>query len=273
MFVTDFHNHRIQRFSLAGKFQLEWGQNGNAEGDFTNPCGICVDCDRDEVYVTETTSHRIQVFDSNGNYIRKFGRPGQGNGELYVPADIATDPIQKDTVFVADAGHNRIQVFDLKGVYQYQWGKSGNQPGPGNGEFHYPVSLAFNTQGVLYVVDSDNERIQYFTSDGKYLNQWGMLGQKDGQFVGPYGLKVDSSDNVYVSSGHKVQKFDSSGNFITSFGYPGSGDGELVGPIGIATIEGGLIKRVYVYVASSWNHRIVIFQQEPEISVLPYVPH
>jgi DNA-binding beta-propeller fold protein YncE len=86
VFVAELWNHRIQRFTLDGKFQLEWGQMGNAEGDFTNPLGVFVDCDRDEVYVSDR--YRIQVFDSNGNYVRKWGSPGQGNGQLNFPMDM-----------------------------------------------------------------------------------------------------------------------------------------------------------------------------------------
>jgi DNA-binding beta-propeller fold protein YncE len=272
VFVADGFNHRIQRFFLNGKFEITWGQFGNAEGEFMEPWGVFVDCDRDEVYVVDTGNHRIQVFDSDGNYLRKWGSGGQGDGQLLRPRDIAMDPIQNDTVFVMDSGNNRIQVFDLKGVYKYQWGKPANPPSILNGEFNEPRSLAFDTQGVLYVVDSGNNRIQYFTNNGTYIDNWGGFGNNNNQFVTPVGITIDSFDKIYVSEkSHQVKKFDSTGNFITSFGHPGPADGELNNPEGIATIEGG--KKVYVYVADSVNQRLEIFALELAPTILTHLPH
>lgn len=273
VFVTDFNNHRIQRFTLNGKFETTWGQKGNAEGDLTNPWGIFVDCDRDEVYVADSANYRIQVFDSNGNYLRMLGSGGHRDGQLFRPTDMAINPIQNDTVFVADMANNRIQVFELKGAYKYKWGSAKGKASTNDGEFNNPISLAFNSKGNLYVADTNNQRIQYFTDNGTYLDKWTLFGE-NGLPASPTGVTIDSFDNVYVSIGHMIQKFDSTGNFITSFGTGGASAGQLNNPEGIATIEGGLLKRVYVYIADSVNQRIDIFQQELETStVLPYFPH
>jgi DNA-binding beta-propeller fold protein YncE len=161
-----------------------------------------------------------------------------------------------------------MQIFDLKGNYKDKWGKLG----PNNGEFSEPRSLAFDTQGVLYVVDTGNNRIQYFTNNGTYIDQWGQFGYNDNQFATPVGISIDSFDKVYVSEKvHKVKKFDSNGNFITSFGSPGAADGELNNPEGITTISSG--KQVYVYVADSVNHRIEIFALELPPTILTHLPN
>ena len=51
----------------------------------------------------------------------------------------------------------------------------------------------------------------------------------DGQFNEPFGIDVDSSNNVYVadSGNHRIEKFDSNGNFITKWGLLGSEDGRI----------------------------------------------
>jgi DNA-binding beta-propeller fold protein YncE len=275
VFVTDFYSNRIQRFTLNGKFELEWGQIGNREGDFFFPTGIFVDCDRDEVYVCDYCNHRIQVFDTNGNYIRAWGSYGKGDGQLKFPHDVTIDPSQNDHVFVADSGNNRIQVFSIKGEYKYQWGKAGRRTGTGDGEFNFPCSLAFNAKGLLFVADTNNHRIQFFSRDGKYVDQWGTLGQNDDQFVSPCGIKADSFGYLYVISSNKVQKFDSIGNLLAVFGrgYDNSTPEQLWNPWGVALIEGGMIRTVYVYVADSQNARVAIFQQKKNTPTLPYLPH
>src|ERR671922_3046903 len=67
-------------------------------------------------------------------------------------------------------------------------------------------------------------------------NKWGSFGTADGQFLGPFGVAVDSSGNVYIGDceNDRIQIFDSDGNFITKWGSEGSGDGEFECPHGVA---------------------------------------
>jgi DNA-binding beta-propeller fold protein YncE len=51
----------------------------------------------------------------------------------------------------------------------------------------------------VYVADSDNNRIQKFSSDGTFITAWGSEGTGNGQFSSPYGIAIDSAGNVYVS--------------------------------------------------------------------------
>src|SRR5690606_5902048 len=50
VYVADFYNHRIQKFSSDGDLILEWGQFGNESGSFNRPMGIAIDSE-DNVYV------------------------------------------------------------------------------------------------------------------------------------------------------------------------------------------------------------------------------
>ncbi len=68
-----------------------------------------------------------------------------------------------------------------------------------NGQFNAPLGVAVDGDGNVFVVDSNNDRVQKFSSTGTYLTQWGTSGAGNGQFNYPTGVAVDSVGNVYVT--------------------------------------------------------------------------
>src|SRR5688572_17979175 len=90
---------------------------------------------------------------------------------------------------------------------QLRWGTEGTE----NGQFKVPHSMAFDSEGNIYVTDTNNHRIQKFTSDGKFITKWGTEGNKDGEFSIPEGIDLDSHENVYVADtgNSRIQKFTS----------------------------------------------------------------
>jgi len=131
--------------------------------------------------------------------------------------------------------------------------------GSGDGQFDFPVGVATDAAGDVYVADPDDHRIQKFDSDGTFITKWGSLGTGDGQFNRPYGVATDAAGDVYVADfyNHRIQKFDSDGTFITKWGTEGSGDGQLYQPVGVATDAAG-----DVYVAEFFNNRIQKFDSD-----------
>src|ERR1041384_3109078 len=92
-----------------------------------------------------------------------------------------------------------------------------------------------------------------------FVLKWGTSGTADGQFIGPRGIAVDSSGNVYVAGGDpRIQKFDSGGTFIFKFGGSGSiNPGEFVAPAGVAVDSAGNI-----YVTDSFSDRTKDYVQK-----------
>jgi len=120
-----------------------------------------------------------------------------------------------------------------------------------------PADIAIDSQNIVYVADSGNNRVQKFDSSGNFLGMWGTAGSGDGQFNSPVGIAIDpSSGNVFVvdRANDRIQVFDSNGNFITKFGSSGSGDGQLENPLGVTVSTDGR-----VYVTDEGNARVVVF--------------
>jgi len=69
--------------------------------------------------------------------------------------------------------------------------------------------VAVASDGSIYVSDTNNHRIQKFTSEGVFVNKWGTDGTGYRQFLYPAGVAVASDGSVYVadSVNHRIQKF------------------------------------------------------------------
>ncbi len=154
--------------------------------------------------------------------------------------------------------------------------------GTGEGQFSAPSDLSVDSSDNIYVVDTNNFRIQKFDKDGKFLRMWGFgvsFGREqfeictfgcregiqgpggNGQFLRPQGIAVDIAGNVYVVDSaaadfnpFRIQVFNSNGDFLFQFGTRGSGNGQFRFPRRIAVDGAGSI-----YVADSGNHRIQAF--------------
>jgi DNA-binding beta-propeller fold protein YncE len=70
------------------------------------------------------------------------------------------------------------------------------------------------------VADSGRDRIQVFSSKGKYLSSFGSTGTLESQFDRPAGVTIDNNGNVFVADrdNRRVQKFDKNGTFLLMFG-------------------------------------------------------
>lgn len=108
-----------------------------------------------------------------------------------------------------------------------RWGS----PGSGDGQFHSPFAVAVHEDRV-YVTDFDNDRVQAFTRDGKFLFAWGGSGSDPGQFHGPSGVAVDVAGTVLVADhyNHRIQKFTADGRFLAAWS---AGDADAA-PVGLA---------------------------------------
>ena len=193
-----------------------------------------------------------------------------GTLSFSAPRGLAVAP--DGSLFAADSRNHRIVHLDANGLYLNSWGGYANVlegPAP-EGLFNEPWGVAVGPDGLVYVTDTWNHRVQVFTPEGKFLRMWSEFlvdGVLD-SFWGPRGIAVDAQSRVYVTDTGKqrVVVFDALGKYITQFGSRGMVVGQLDEPVGIAVDPDG-----NVYVADTWNNRVQVFSPNEDATVFTSV--
>ena len=134
------------------------GVNGSAPDMFNFPCGIFVDTNF-IVYVADTDNHRVQLFhagEKNGTTVAGAGAPN--GGILNRPHALVLDG--NGYLFIIEHGAHRLTVSGPNG-FQCVAGCNGT-PGSASNQLKFPVALALDSYGNIFVSDRDNNRIQKF---------------------------------------------------------------------------------------------------------------
>ena len=191
----------VMEFDAKGNFIKAFGA-----GQLLFPHGFTIDR-QDHLWITDGHVAKgkgdvVMEFDSSGKPLRTLGKPGVSGHSadtLHEPNAVLVAPDR--SIFVAEGhtrdykGQPRVIKFDASGRFLLQWGSSGTGPG----QFGMPHCLAMDSKGRLYVGDRDNNRIQVFTQDGKYLGQFT-------QFSRPSGIVIDRNDILYVTDSESKNK-------------------------------------------------------------------
>jgi len=221
VYVGDYSNHRIQKFSGTGTFLGKWGRNGgngsagSGPGEFSQPAGLAVDA-AGCIYVGEFGNGRVQKFDGDGNLLHSWATAAG------------------HAVAVDGGGRVYLMNYQANTVWQYTWSSAAGTyqqtatwPVAGN-----PGGFCVDDAGTLYVAETWGSRVRRFSPDGTELTQWGSGGSGNGQFNIPCGVVVGSDGMVYVSDtgNNRIQQFvrtDGPPRTVTFLAGPG---GALEGP-------------------------------------------
>ena len=163
----------------------------------------------DEVVIADSYNKEIIIFDKDLKLIRTFCQ-GSGDGKLNYPIGVA---VGHHVIAVSELNDHVVKKYSLQGDYLSKFGSRGS----GDGQFNRPQGLCFNSKGLLYVVDSDNYRVQVFRENNVFLFKFGSKGHNPGQFQGARFIAVDSSDQVYVTDrcdDGGISVFSEDGHFI-----------------------------------------------------------
>ncbi len=152
--------------------------------------------------------HQVIKFSPDGEVLLRLGTPGEtGNPPTHFtePNDVVVGPNGNIYVgeshgaqFEDEAGPNsigRITKWAPDGAFIKSWGSWGYE----DGQFRAPHSLAFDSQGRLFVADRGNRRIQIFDQEGGHIATWYQFSRISGLFIDDndmlYAIDSESDDN------------------------------------------------------------------------------
>jgi len=217
-----------------------------------------------------THDSMIMKFTQDGKFLMQIGKVGASKGSndienLRRPAKIFVDK-DANEVYVADGyGNHRVIVYDADtGKYKRHWGAYGNKPddtnlGPYNPDappaqqFRNPVHCAeLSRDGLVYVCDRVNDRIQVFKKDGTFVKEvfiakktlgdgsvWDIAFSRDPQQKYIY-LADGANEKIYILLRDSLE-------ILTSFGDGGRQPGQFYAVHSIATDSKGNIYTTETY--------------------------
>ena len=233
---------------------------------------------RDQI---NTTAPRTVTFGYSGQVVSKMtgqrptyglsDRAGAGSnpGQFNQPRDVAVSP-DGARIYVLDTQNGRIEVFsadsgELLGIWGDGDGDQVTLALTDNGLG--PYGIATGPEGLIYVADTWNHRIEVVDPDGQVVRTFGDFAnnedstdsnQNPGKFYGPRGVVVYENEVYVTDTGNeRIEVFGLDGAFHRAWGGTGSGPDQFIEPVGIAVSPAG-----QVFVADSGNARISIFDTQ-----------
>ena len=241
VYVFNRGPHPMLVFDAEGQLISHWGN-----GVFTNPHGITIGPD-DESFCGDNGDSTVRKFAADGELLMTLGPPHEPSpkmsGEPFcLPTHVAIDH-RTGEFYVADGYSNaRVHKYSPEGEHLFTWGESGT----GEGQFNIVHNIDTDREGMVYVADRENHRIQIFDPDGQYETQWVNLsraaaihvdkrGAQDTVYVGEYFCGIATNDTG-TDLGPRVSIMDTNGNLLGRAGREsyGSQPGRFYSPHGIA---------------------------------------
>jgi hypothetical protein len=261
----------VLEFDPAGNLVGQWGGPGEGyEWPLSNH-GIFVD-HKDNVWIggNDAKDAHVLKFTKSGKFLMQVGHQGKSGGSNDTEnfgrvAKIIVDP-KTNEAYIADGyGNKRVAVIDADtGRFKRYWGAYGNKPddtnigrydpnAPPAQQFRTPVHCAdLSLDGLLYVCDRPNDRIQVFRPDGTFVKEvfiakktlgdgsvWDIAFSKDPQQKYLY-LADGKNEKVYTILRETME-------ILTSFGDGGRQPGQFFAVHSIATDSKGNIYTTETY--------------------------
>jgi sugar lactone lactonase YvrE len=250
LFVLTRGDKTFFEFNPDGTFVRSFGDKL-----FTRSHGLRIDREGN-LWATDVGGHVVVKMTRDGQPLLTIGTRGEagewneaaGTRKLNQPNDVVI--AANGDVFVAQGhtpgpdGDARVLKFDKNGKFIKSWGGKGSGPG----QFQVAHGIAIDAKGLLWVADRENQRIQVFDQEGKFVREVKYKGL-------PCSLDI-GRQYMYMVNGFagQVLKLDLNGKVLAAMGKPGKGPGEFGEAHMIAVSQ-----KDEIYVADSVNAALVKF--------------
>lgn len=168
-----------------GRILRSWGK-----GLYKIPHSIRID-PAGNVWTADAASSMVYQFSRDGKKLLEInvgGLPAAPKSAFCGTTDIAFAPGGR--IFISDGYANaRILEYNAAGKRVREWGA----PGTGPGQFNLPHGMAIDRDGIVYVADRENGRIQRFNLDGRYIGEWRDLGKT-------FSLKITPAGDLWIGT-------------------------------------------------------------------------
>jgi len=230
VYVYSRSEHPMVVFDPEGRFLASWG-----EGILPYAHGLFIDAE-DNLYCTEYDGHCVHKFSPSGELLLTLGTPGHAAVRDGDPFNRPTDAARASSgeLYVSDGyGNARVHKFSADGKLLLSWGEHGSGPG----QFNVSHCVRVDRMNRVWVCDRENNRIQIFDRDGRFLAAWPGIPHPD-------SLCFDPTDDVlYVAHlTQQVSIYSLDGERLTEWGggRPSQAPGEFLGgPHGICVDSRG----------------------------------
>jgi len=260
----------VLEFDPAGTLVKAWGGPGRGYDWPVREHGLTVD-HAGNVWIggNDDTDSHILEFARDGTFIRQIGRPGQkagsnDRGNFWRPAKVIVDPTTNEAYIADGYGNRRVVVIDAStGAYKRHWGAYGGVPDDAPVPEYSPAappSKQFNTvhcamvsgDGLVYVCDRVNDRIQVFRKDGTFVKEafYDTATRRSGSVWDIAFSRDPQQRYLYVADGvnEKIRIVDRQTlEVLTSFGDGGRQPGQFYGVHNLATDSRGNLYTTETY--------------------------
>ena len=190
---------------IQDDFLFKIGSHGRGAAEFMNPQAVCAN--EHYIYITDSNNQKIDVFTHDGEYKFSLGSnlPSNSRG-IRRPIGITTGVGQK--ILVVDYEHKCVNVFEESGKFVAKICQN-RLLGPKG----ICVNKACNNQ--IIVADSKANTVCIFDNEGRFLQKFGNLGNKNENFAGPHYVACLSNGDIVVTDfyNHCIKVFDPKGSF------------------------------------------------------------
>lgn len=189
-------------------------------GQLKNPINCFID-KNGYLFVADAGRYEIVVFDENGNYVRSFGEK-----EKFKPVDVCT---QDDKIFVVNNSDNKIHVYSNDSINKLLYTFPEKTMEEDSAKLLcFPSNIAVFKEKV-YVSDFGCSMIRVFSTDGKFIENIGSIGNFPGQFTKIKGIAVDRDSNIFAvdAAFDNVQIFNKEGKLLMAMAGHYDGPGGL----------------------------------------------